>query len=291
MSANVANVKVVPSRVLWNGTDLGLTEGDLDVKITEKSVAITAHQEGSNELDAIRTGKMVSLTLKLQETSDAQLKAAILNGGGGSSGGVAQIQTVTCIADVSGSLNDKFFPLVAKSGAKFLVWLNVNSAGHAPALPGYTAVEVDVATGATASAVATAVAAAIDALADFVSGAVGTLVTVTDVNQGFVASGLTAGNTGFTVAVTTAGVSQLTGFGKNKDFSSLLADSAKLVLHPVTAADTDYTTDLAMWKAYPEIGSIKLSGEHPRTVDITFKIFPDTSKPDGVRLFAYGDHT
>jgi hypothetical protein len=56
MSGNVGNVRVEPCRVIWNGLDLGLTEGDIDVKTAEKSVKIMAHQEGSNELDAIRTG-------------------------------------------------------------------------------------------------------------------------------------------------------------------------------------------------------------------------------------------
>lgn len=289
MSGNVANVRVVPCRAIWNGVDLGLTEGDIEMKLTEKSVAITAHQEGSNELDAIRTGKMVAVSLKLQETTVAQLQAAISNSGGGSSGGVAQAQTILCIADSAGSLNSKFFPIVSKNGVKYLIWLNVNSAGVAPSLPGYTNVMVALATNAANTAVATAIAAALDALADFVSTATSATVTCTDANAGFVNSGVSAGNTGFTVLVTVPGVSALTGWGKNKDFTSMLSDSNKLALHPVVKADADFTEDFNMWKAYPELGSIKLSGEHPVVVDISFKIFPDTTKPDGTRLFGYGD--
>jgi hypothetical protein len=232
------------------------------------------------------------VSLKLMETSPTQLKAALTNGGGGTSGGVAQIQTVLCVADIAGSRNSKFFFIVSRLGTKYVVWLNVNAAGVAPSIPGYTPIEVDVATGATGITIATAVAAALDALADFVAASGGTAtVTVTDANAGFVAAGLNAGNSGFTVLITTPGVSLLTGWGKNKDFASLLADSAKLVLHPVTNADADYTGDLAFWKAYPQLSSIKQSGEHLKLVDISFDIFPDTTKPDGVRLMAYGDHS
>lgn len=289
MSGNVANIRVVPCRVIWGGVDLGLTDGDLEFKLAEKAVDITAHQEGSNVLDAIRTGKSLSLAVKLQETTVAQLRAAILNGGGDSSGGVAQAQTISCIADTAGSLNSKFFPIVSKLGNKYLVWMNVNAAGVAPSLPGYTNVAVVLATGAVNTAVATAVAAALNALDDFVAAAVGVLVTCTDANAGFVKDGVSAGNSGFTVLVTVPGVSALTGWGGSKDFTSQLADSDQLVLHPTVNADADKSEDLNAWKAYPDLGSIKPSGEHPLMVDVTFKVFPDSSKPVAVRLFGYGD--
>jgi hypothetical protein len=45
----------------------------------------------------------------------------------------AQLLTITCVADVSGSLNSKYFklPLPFPNGGAY-VWFNVNSAGIDP---------------------------------------------------------------------------------------------------------------------------------------------------------------
>jgi hypothetical protein len=91
--------------------------------------------------------------------------------------------------------------------------------------------------------------------------------------------------------VTTTGTNALTGWGKSKDFTGMMTEAAKLALHPVALDSSDKSRDLAFWKAYPMVGSIVKSGENPSTVSVTFKIFPDTSKADEVRLFALGDHS
>lgn len=286
----IANVKVEPCKAIWNGTDLGFTDGDIEVKVEEMGVEITAHQEGTNVLDMIRTGKKAELELTLKETSAAQLQT-LLALGGGTDAGVAEVTTIACIADSSGSLNNRFFLLNAAGGLKYCVWMNVNSAGVDPSIPNYTSVPVALATSATADAVADAVATALDALAAFTApNPAASTVTCTNAVAGIV-DAMDAGNSGFTLTVTVTGVSQLYGWGNSKDFSSMLGDAAKLVLHPVANAANDYDEDLAFWLAYPVLGSIKQSGENPKMVSVSFKIFPDTSKSDTVRLFAYGDHT
>jgi hypothetical protein len=256
----------------------------------EMGVEITAHQEGTNVLDMIRTGKKCEVSLTLKETTVAKVNA-MLAYGGGSYAGVAQIVNLTCVADVSGSLNNKVLFVYAPGGGAYVVWFNVNSAGTDPSIPGFTSVEVALATGATANAVADAVAAALDALADFSAPNPGAnIVAVTCANAG-AASAPDAGNSGFTVAVDTTGVSQQTGWGKSKDFTGMLGNAAKLFLHPIVNDDVDETGDLVFWKAYPMVGSIVQSGENPKTVSVTFKIFPDTSKADAIRLFALGAHS
>lgn len=286
---SVANIKVVPSQVLWNGTDLGFTDGDLELTVEEQAVDITAHQEGTNVLDAIRTGKSVELAVTLKETSDAQL-ATLLAAGGGASGGTAEVTTVDTVADSSGSLNNKVFFIYGSNGAAYAVWMNVNSAGTDPSIPGFTSVPVALATGATADAVADAIATALDALSDFAAPNPGAdVVTVTNSVEG-ARTAPDAGNSGFTITVTTPGVSDLTGWGNSQDFTGMLADAQKLVLHPVVNDADNYDQDFCCWKAYPMLGSIVHSGESPRTVSVTFKVFPDTSKPDATRLFTFGDH-
>lgn len=163
----VSNMQVEPCKALLDGTDLGFTEGDIEITLEEMGVELTAHQEGTNVLDMIRTGKKAELTLTLKETSIAQLKTLIEAGGS-------------------------------------------------------------------------------------VLGAV-------------------------------------SGWGSKKDFTGMLNDAKALVLHPVTRAVNDLVADLTFPKAYPMLSSIVQSGENPKTVSVTFKIFPDLTADAETRLFSYGD--
>jgi hypothetical protein len=284
----LGNIKVEPCKVLWAGTDLGFTDGDLEVSPEEAGVEITAHQEGTNVLDMIRTGKKVELSVTLKETSAAQLRT-MLEAGGGATATVAQVATLTCVADVSSSLHGKSFVLVAKDGTKHYFQLKTGTLA-APTIPGYSVHQITIAANDSANTVADAVSAAIDALSAFAApNPAAAAITVTWSDAGAVPTGSTEGDTGFTFAVGTTGTTLLSGWGKSQDFTSMLGDAGKLVLHPVANDDAVYTGDLNFWKAYPMLSSIVQSGENPKTVAITFKIFPDMTKPDAIRLFAFGD--
>jgi hypothetical protein len=290
MAGVLSNIKVEPCVAIFDGSDLGFTDGDIEVSMEEQGTEITAHQEGTNVLDMIRTGKMVELSLTLKETTVAKV-AALLAHGGGTSTGVAAQTTVDTVADVSGSLNNKVFFIYGASGVGYCFYMNVNSAGTDPSIPGFTSVAVPVATDATADAVADAIATAADALSDFTAANPGAdVVTIVNAATG-VRTAPDAGNSGFTIAVTVAGVSTLTGWGSSKDFTGMLADSKKLYLRPVVnVASAVATGDLAFWKAYPMVGSIVQSGENPKLVTVSFKIFPDLDKAAAIRLFVLGDH-
>jgi hypothetical protein len=160
--------------VTFGGSAVGFTDGDLEVAFVEDLVDVTAHQEGTNVLSAIRTGKSVELTINFKEVNKTNL--------------------------------------------------------------------------------------------DYIYGKSGSNVT---------ASGASA---------------SITGWGSGKDFTQVLSQAAKLVLHPVTSGATDYTKDIAFWKAYPVPGSLTLSGENPAMFSATFRCFPDTSKDEPVRLGVIGDH-
>lgn len=126
-------------------------------------------------------------------------------------GGTIQVQTVTTVADVAGSLNNTYFLLsdIISSGAekKWYMWFNVNSAGTDPSIAGRTGIQVALATGATANAVATAMRTALNALStDFVATGAANSVIITNINAGAcaaVADG--AQPTGFAFANTTPG--------------------------------------------------------------------------------------
>ena len=54
---------------------------------------------------------------------------------------------------------------------------------------------------------------------------------------------------------------------------------------------TDYDEDVAAWKAYPLIESIVFSGEKEKMVKLTFRVFPDLTKPVEIQYLVFGDHT
>lgn len=92
---------------------------------------------------------------------------------------INQSENITCVADVSASLNNKYFVFYTPAGAKQYAWFNVASGGTDPALAGATGHAVAIASGASASAVASAAQAVLDAISGFdcsVDGAVLTLV-------------------------------------------------------------------------------------------------------------------
>lgn len=66
---NVANIKVQPMKVSWGASALGFTEGDLELTFVEDKVDVTAHQEGTNILSHIRTGRGFEITMPLKETN------------------------------------------------------------------------------------------------------------------------------------------------------------------------------------------------------------------------------
>lgn len=80
---------------------------------------------------------------------------------------VMQKQTITCVADVAGSLNNKYFVFYDYAGTKHYIWYNINSAGTDPAVSGGTAHEVTGATAATAAAIASATQAVLDGVTGF----------------------------------------------------------------------------------------------------------------------------
>ncbi|KKN27830.1 hypothetical protein LCGC14_0860510 [marine sediment metagenome] len=136
----------------------------------------------------------------------------------------AEVTTVTCVADVAGSLNDTYFEfdvmLAAGTLKKYFVWFNINAAGvePTPAPVAYgdarTAAVVAEATNATANAIAAAIQLVIDALTDVTCanpGAPSPTLTITNDQNGAVDdSHEGAGDpTGFTFLTSTNGRSKI----------------------------------------------------------------------------------
>lgn len=121
-----------------------------------------------------------------------------------------EVQTITAIADVAGSLNSTYWTFfTAGNNNGYYVWYNINSAGVDPAVAGKTGIAVAGATGATAStlggATRTAIAAAVSSSLVAVTGAT-TATILTNTQYGnCTAAADGAAPTGFTFAVGTTG--------------------------------------------------------------------------------------
>jgi hypothetical protein len=123
--------------------------------------------------------------------------------------GTEEIQTVTTVADSSGSLNDTYFIIYSALNAKeYYVWYNINGAGVDPSVRGATGIEVSAATNASANTIASDTAAALAAVAGnpFTASATTDVVTVTNNRAGVTTAAYDSGvPTGFAFAVTQAG--------------------------------------------------------------------------------------
>ena len=287
------NIRVEPCDAYWKGEFLGKLDGDIEISTEDQMVEITTHQTGQEILDLIRNGKLVEVAMTLKEVSAAQFER-IYGASGGESTAATEVSRVVTVADVAGSLNNKYFFLnAALDATKYYVWFNVNSAGTDPALAGYTAIPVALATGASANSVASAIQAAVDALAPFVATVSTNTVTITNASVGSttdLSDGPTGSSTGFTLSVVTQGqTAGVWGWGSSKQFESVRDVAGKLVLHPVRLASTDVSADLCFWIAYPMPESIVRSGENPQTISCTFKVMRDCDRQAGIDLFVFGD--
>lgn len=287
MAITPGNIKVEPSDVFFDGVNLGCIDGDVEVTTEEQLVDVTCHQSGTQVIDSIRTGVNVSIAVALKETSTSQLQTA-LGYAGDTVTAEAEVTTVTTVADVSGSLDGTYFTLNSAGDAtNYYVWIDVAAGGNDPAPAGLTGIQVSVATNDTADDVATAVASAVTGNADFGASASGSVVTITHAATGGATNAADV-DSGFTIAITNEGIGAVTGWGESKRFTNVSNDTKILKLHPANTAESDVSRDLVFWKAYPVLESITKSGENPQTVSLTFRIFPDSSRPSGANIFALG---
>lgn len=269
---------------------------------------------------------------------------------------------VTCVADVSSSLNNKWFKMFLPDTTWRHVWFDVGGAGVDPA-PGGSGggITVAIAANALATAVASALQAAVDAHASFKATVSGANVTITNVTtgqtdsmeDGTAATGftftqcqdggsldmgyldgdievtfeelmldITAHQTGTTILAglrqglvneismtmkeadyakykelmlgtaggtdTPGGGTEVFGWGTASLGANNIVKARRLVLHPVSAGSSK-ARDLCFWKAYAMPDTLTISGENPKTLGLSFKVYRDDLKPEAVNQFVFGD--
>jgi len=134
--------------------------------------------------------------------------------------GVAEITSITCIAKAGISDGD-YFKLWAANGTggwtAYYVWMDTTGGSVTdPAPSGFTSVRCDISGDTTAAQVATTVAAAINGLSGFAASASDEVITATAASEGDVKDCVDV-NAGFTISVTTQGVTALDGGWSNWD--------------------------------------------------------------------------
>jgi hypothetical protein len=170
---------------------------------------------GAQQLLVLKTNQSLKSSISLATsygTLDAQVAGAQGNNISAEisdTGGVAEVTSITCVADIAGSLNDTYFFLNSPTTA-YYVWFDVAAGGTDPLIPGRTAIPVALGSGDVDTAVALATASAIDGIGDFnvpVPSTADIVVTNASVGSVVDAADSTAAPTGFTIPdPTTQGV-------------------------------------------------------------------------------------
>lgn len=122
---------------------------------------------------------------------------------------VREVQTVSTVADSSGSLNSTYFTFYDAGNAHgYYVWFNINSAGVDPAVSGLTGIAVAGATNVSANTLATAIRAAINAVSGIsvvASGATNAVIITNTYPGVTTAAANGTASPGFSYSVGTAG--------------------------------------------------------------------------------------
>lgn len=162
--------------------------------------------------------------------------------------GVAQVTKFTTIADVSGSLNSKYF-LYDTPENSYVFFMNINAAGVDPVISGRTSVSVPAATNANANAIAAALQTAMNAQSDITAIVSTNEVTATNDDTGAVDTAADgAAPTGFGILLLTTGVTQVdlevvvpcTASASGTD-SSVMVDDLLSLSSPISGIDSDCT--------------------------------------------------
>tara|TARA_S200002703_G_scaffold48346_1_gene41765 strand:+ start:4087 stop:4605 length:519 start_codon:yes stop_codon:yes gene_type:complete len=166
----LSDVKVKPMEVNWNSTELGSTQGGVEIAVEVQSTDIVTDQDGTAAQDAYQTGVGISITMTLIELNTANYNAMIATPTGGSA-----------------------------AGSDATVY----------------------------------------------------------------------------------------GYGTSKNFVSMLSMAQNLRLRPV--GNSDNAEDWTFWKAVPVVDSLSFASDSANSMSVTFRCFPDSSKPAAVSLGCFGD--
>lgn len=281
MANDTRNVKIGVCRAIYDGYDLGLTKGGVEVDVATETYQVNVDQYGKSTINEIIMGRTIQVKVPLAETTLDILVATmpgatLLQTGGAKATGTITISTVPTAGD-SVTVNGVTFTFKAAVAGATDVLIGATAAVCATnlqaALVGYTDPRVTIAQYTVNAAIVTAT------YDEF--GVAGNAFTLTKTGTSITVSGATL--TGGTDR-TKAKVNVPTGVGMD-----LLSIAKKLVLHPTTKPDSDKSEDLIIPKAATS-GALQFAYklDQERIYNVTFNGYPD---PVTTVLFTIGDET
>jgi hypothetical protein len=282
MAYDTRNVKLGVCRVIFDGVDLGLTKGGVEVEVATETQKVEVDQFGKTPINEIIMGRTVSAKVPLAETILENMvkimPGAVLNQvGGAKATGTITVSTQP-VANDNVVVNGVVFTFKATSVAANEVTLGANAAGTAAnlqaALAAYTDPKVSVAEYTVVGAIVTATYRN--------HGVVGNAFTLAKtVGTGLTFSGATlSGGVDYSKANVTVPVAIST---------DLLQIAKKLVLHPIQLADSNKSEDFVIPKA-ATAGALTFAYklDQERVFNVSFMGYPD---PLTNKLFIVGDET
>lgn len=283
MASSTTNVKMGVCKIRYGGKDLGYTKGGVEFSVTTETHKVMIDQFGNSEVDEVIMARSAKATVPLAETTMDNL-VKVMPGASLYSDGAKAVGSFTFNATAPANATT-----VTVGGIVF-TFKTAPVAGNVK----------DVLIGASAAASVANLLIALQtssdttvALADYTY----TSALVIGVTYGLRG---TAGNS-FTIASTVAAavmVQPVGGLAATKEVvqvvrsvgTSLLSIAKELVLHPIAAADNDYSQDVVLPKtAAAGALSFAFKVDQERTYNIEFNAYPDTTNNNV--LFQIGDKT
>lgn len=291
MASSTKNVKLGVCKVYYDGVDLGLTKGGVEVTVKTDTHKVNVDQLGKTTVNEYVMGRDVSAKVPLAETTLENMVAIMPGATLTVAGGTVATGTITA-------------PATAPTTGQTL-HVNGTTFTFKSALTGAIN-EIQIPSTYTAAAQATNIAAALNGSTDPAASAAsytstGSTVLVVYGNQLIYGSGGMKGAEGnsFTLAAGTSNCTlsgaTLTGgvdpTSKRVDVTTgigtdLLAISKELRLHPTNKAAADFSEDFVIPLAATD-GALKFAYklEEERIYDVEFSGYPD---PTTNKLFYFG---
>ena len=90
-------------------------------------------------------------------------------------------------------------------------------------------------------------------------------------------------------ADTPSGGTEVFGWGTASLGENVSVKARRLILNPVALGLADKSRDICFWKSYAIPESLTISGENPKTMSLSFKVYQDPSKPSDIDQFVFKD--
>lgn len=278
MASSTKNVQLGPCRAFFDGVDLGLTQGGVEVSVKTDTHNVNVDQFGKTNINDLILGRNVMVKCPLAETTLRNL-VTIMPGSSLVTDGVRAFGSVTFAANPATTTTlaiggQNFAFQVAKPTTPFQIQIGATLTDTVKNL-------VDVINRSSIQPL----------LGGVTASAIGGIVTVTVVDPGAAGNAVTLAATlgGVASAATLTGgvnetrarVETTTGVGID-----LLSVARVLRLHPTNKIDGDFSQDFVVYlAATPGALSFAYKVDSERVYNIEFTGYPDASG----RLFSVGD--